>query len=63
MPAFESSLVEVATRALVLKRRVVSQDGYLSQDVGIGGNGEATWEVRVWYLRDVLKKPQASSRL
>ena len=55
--------MEVATRALAVKRRVVSQDGYLSQYVGVGGNGEATWEVRIWYLRDVLKKPQTSSRL
>ena len=30
----------------------MSQDGYLSRYVGIGGNGEITWEVRVWYLRD-----------
>ena len=30
----------------------MSQDGYFSQYVGIGGNGEISWEVRVWYLRD-----------
>lgn len=30
----------------------MSQDGYLSRYVGIGSNGEITWEVRVWYLRD-----------
>ena len=29
----------------------MSQDGSLSWYVGIGGNGEITWEVRVWYLR------------
>ena len=45
----------------------MSQDGYLSRYVGIGGNGEITWEVRVWYLRDAPEEhtglPQAVDHL